>query len=234
MIVDYEDTTNVSISAGIFEVDGLIIIKTTATNGVALTSLAAGYDMHYIYADKSASSSSTLTVYDETTEPVKNETKRGWYHPTNTSDRLLGEVKSPAGSAIIAPFDRISYGAVTRTFQEQENFALDMDPDGTWQTPNISELSALIPVNSIEAFIRLQGRRNNSFSVPIWLNNEVISIMSGHTTSPFYQPFYTSTFAGAGSLLWGKLGASRNVKVFDLDDSANALSAWLGGIGTER
>lgn len=231
-VAKYDDSTHVDITAGIYEVDGKIITLAADANYV-LTSIPAGFDWIYIYLNKSASTSLSPSFYNGTDEPVFNPTKRGWYHPTNTSDRLVAAVFTPDSGVIIAPYSVIEAGNKLRrthfsiTATAEFAIATNMNPDGTWQTPNMRESSVILPINAVQALFRIGNQDSIGALVSVAVTNSEIAALESSPARG--EQLFLSTTGNATLTNEISLGDSRNVKVFGNPDDDNFLSAWLGG-----
>jgi len=228
-VVRYDTTLRVKITSGIFEANGRRYFLTAGTTHT-LTSLASAFDFHYILLDTSASTPQTPVFIDTITEPTFDDVRRGEYVG---DDRVVGDTHSPAGSAIIEQFDTSVFsGRYIRNtmFPFTKLLALNQDPDGAFQTPNTAESSTFLPVNAVDAAIRLQNSAAGVNLILAWANNEAAAIETNTLGKP------TSIIAADVHELamWGALGASRNIKIAGEDNDNNALNAWVAGYGYRR
>ena len=225
-VIKYDTTTRVIISSGIYEVSGSLF--TLAANDThLLTSLVSAFDYHYIYLDKSAGSPSIPVFYDETTEPDFDPVKNGHYHPTNTQDRVVGQVKSPSGSAIIDYFDDFGErGSYIRTTIVKETSALLQDPDGSFDIPNVTETGNLVPVNAVSIWAETGNGGLGNLFVSLTTVEKLLVNSSAIVTF------------GANGVLsaqaWLALGISRNLRILGPDANANNMFLQVLGYGFNR
>ena len=234
VLVKYKDTTHYDITAGLYEVDGLEIEISADIADILVTSPPAGFDFIYVYANKSLSGASTLVSYNDTAEPVKNLSKKGWYHPTNTSDRILGVLHSPAAGATIAYSKSFpTKSGVKSEINSDPDFKLAdaMIPNGAWQTPNLLESGVRLPVNAIGALIKVKSEKGAApFAEFSWIDNESASFYAVQFTSPRFSRGGLSTIQAQ----WGPIGASRNIKIFAASLNVGTVRAEINGWEIER
>jgi hypothetical protein len=227
-VVSYNTTTAVTITAGSVEANGAYYTLASDASH-SMTSLAAGFDHHYIYIDDDASTAPTAVIIDATTEPAWSDSKRGWY---NGDDRCIGSVVSPAAAATILYFD--SYGRVNSVqyFYGTDLFpacATNLNPSGAWQTPNTNESSVLCPVNSkllhgtayfqdVGGSCRFYAASNEKATVNAVGNSDVT--------------LYAEVLARRSFTV--SLGASRNIKITGENDDDNVLGVVVQGFLTDR
>jgi len=229
-VVKFANTTQVTITAGIYEVDGTLF-NLNADVSHTLTGLTAGaLDYHYIYLDKSASTVNIPVFFNETTEAVENLVKNGWYHPTNTEDRLVGVIEKISGVANIQYFDTlITDNKVIRKLSISHTLGLNQSPTGAWQSTT-SPLSDFVPVNAVEAAIRVFSANVGSVARVSWRMNEGAAI----ETNIFNAfPFLQNNEAGFTNA-WGPLGASRNIQTAGGVADDNDLDTFVLGYGYTR
>lgn len=230
-VVKYSSTTAVAITSGNFEANRKFYTLAADTTH-NMTSLAAGFDFHYIYVDDSGSATPVPAFIDSTTEPAWDHVKRGWY---NGDDRLIGVIHSPPGSAIVDIFSsaKISEGLIRNNMKLEAAYgriALNMNPDGLWQTPNEFESSVYVPINATEISINGAGVDSAATTRFSWLNSEeaAISTVIALVRTTVFE------YVNAYSSMWGPLGASRNIKVGGDADDDNFLTAFVTGYGYSR
>jgi len=88
---DYNDADQIDVTAGVYDVNGKIAIIGTTVTTSAISS--GGTDWHYLFIDYSAIPASCAIdnsdLYWSSTEPTFSETKKGFYHTSNTDDRCI-------------------------------------------------------------------------------------------------------------------------------------------------
>jgi len=223
----YKTATSATITAGNIEANGkfyqLALDKTHS-----MTSLLSGFDLHYIYIDDSASSPPAATIIDSTTEPIWSNSKRGHY---NGDDRAIGVVTSHAGAATILYFETIQISSyLIRNIVFRSELGLNMNPNGTWQTPNTNESDVIVPVNAVEISVHLKINRTGASGFGSWASNEFAVAQTDFLLVPRY-------IRGSGNnevSAWGYLGASRKIKMAGVDEGTNDFSAWCDGYGYSR
>jgi hypothetical protein len=225
----YFSSVNVSISPGYIEANGSIYYLATATNHL-MTSLAAAVDNHYIYIDDDASSAPNATIIDSTTEPAFNAAKGGWY---NGNDKLIGVVTNVLGlTATLDRFETIVYGKLTRNITlKRFTLGLNMNPTGSWQTPNTNESDIYAPVNAVELRVHIVDNRAGASPRSSWASNEWAA---AEPTNWQLTPQYTRGFSNKELSSWGSLGASRKIKMIADSADANDFSAYAQGYGYLR
>jgi len=226
-VVKYDTTTRVIITSGSFESDGIIYTLVGDTTHT-LTSLASGDDFHYLLLNKATSTPSVPLFLDTTTEPVFDPVRRGWYVGDN---RVVGVIFSPDASATILYFD--AFGETGNFIKNSigivQVIAVGMNPDGTFQTPNVAESSVFVPVNGVEALIAVSNTDANSSVFISIANNEAVAVVGGAGNQ-----FTTAAVGITVMQYWIALGASRNVKLSGSDSDENNLSAQVKGYGYTR
>lgn len=222
--VKYEDTDSIKITAGIVEANGKYY-KLSSDIVHDMTSLVGAFDFHYIYIDDSASSGSTPTIIDNTTEPVYSDVKKGWY---NGNDRCIGVVVSKNGTAEIAIFSTVVLSEKSIAYHvdrgEIPEMAVDMNPDGSWQTPDDNDGSVVTPVNATAIYIIIRGTdelANCSTRAASAELAAVVLITDGDVDFSGYNYVLNSSMVF--------LGASRNIKIAGTNDDDNGLSCWCNG-----
>lgn len=228
----YKTSTSVDITAGVYEVDRTFF-SLAAAHTHNMTSLGASFDLHYVYLNKSASLATPFApvFYNTTSEPVLSVAKSGWYHPTNTEDRLI--LTLPAESSALYKF--VSQGdgnSVKLSFQDQTFpwSALLMIPAGVFQAPTLNAMSALVPVNAKSVKIKLSDT-NSGGPVSIYAGSEELC--------PASAPVSAAQMIEVGwdrriSTQWLVLGSSRNVNLAGSLATDNALSMLPLGYEFER
>lgn len=220
--VKYNSATAVAIASGNFECNRkLYTLDSDITH--TMTSLAAGFDFHYVYIDDNVSSPPIPTIIDSTTEPVWDDARRGWY---NGDNRLIGVVNSPPASATIDIFStlNISEKSIKNSLTVGNAIiALNQAPNGAWQTPNTSESDVFLPVNAVAMRLHMQAQDALSLCRAMWRNNEMAALDALPANTPNQFRGYDYFFGG----LEGALGASRKVKIAGEPDDDLVLSAWI-------
>jgi len=232
--IGYNNTTGIKINGGAYEVDGEIF-SLAAAAAHTMTSLAAGYDLHYIYVDKSGGTPTTPVFYDTTTEPAAfDEIRRGYYHPTNTADRMVAVVPSTIGAATIDYFDILDMGGgMTKFFTARSSvpmLASLLNPSGGWQVPNLRESSTVLPVNAVGIGLQLS---NTNVPGSVALYGASKEWADSHT-NPSEAPMIEWGYNNLSVVSWIALAASRNVRIAGFNAADNNLGAWVSGIEWRR
>lgn len=229
LIVKYNTTTAVIITAGYCEANGKYyeFISDQSHN---LTSLAAGFDFHYIYIDDSASTPPTAVIIDSIAEPAYDAAKQGWY---NGNDRCIGNIMSPAGGAIIDYFDvmannnkHIQCGMQLNSFP---TMASSMNPDQTWQIPDDNDGDVVTPVNAVK--IRVMMTTQDSSAIT-WA--QVASKEYADNSVEIERNMHFSAYNNQAVSFWFQLGISRQVRISGNSDDDNLMNLFCTGFGYER
>lgn len=225
-VVKYYDTTNVTITAGALEANGKYY-ELAADTQFAVGGLGAGYDVHYIYIDDAASSPPTPSFAASITEPTYSPAARGWYG--GAGNRCIGAVISPVTGPTITYFNSESDGGkeVRHTVGSTKllQLATNMNPDGTWQSPNTIETSLILPVNAIAVKLLLYNSDIGSTAILYAASSEMAAV----NTSVLDGQINILGYNEAQSWDWVSLGPSRNIKIGGRDDDDNALNAFCVG-----
>lgn len=222
-VVKYKTATFVTITGGSYESDGSIFTLSNEVNQ-EVSSLASGFDHHYIYLDKSASLATPAapTFYDETTEPVFDIARNGYYHPTNTKDRLVGEMPSTDGAATLIAGEAIQEGnliSLETAFGRMPNMATNFVTDGAYKTPT-NDGSVVTPVNAKNIRFRMQGGEVTAGSSSFASTSEFAAIETNPTNAQVVQELWRFFFT-INSM---NLGASRNIKIAGAVSDGNFLT----------
>lgn len=220
-VPEYSTTTAVIIKAGSVEANGKSYAFASDT-AHTMTSLASGFDFHYIYVDDSASTAPTAVIIDSTTEPAWSDANRGWY---NGDDRCIGVVPSLVGAAEVTFFEAAGSGKrITSQFMigQLPQMATDMDPSFSWQTPDDNDGSVITPVNAEEMQLGIFSSDTGALALSYAITVEAAAEGLAVQSAPWVNWAWDSALA-IKSLV---LGASRNIYITGADDDDNALSAW--------
>lgn len=239
--VKRNDFTEALITYGQFEADGVdYTLAVDATH--TMTSLLTAFDHHYLYLDKSLSTPTVPVFYDELTEPVKNMIKNGWYHPTDTEDRLVGTLSSVLGdttvtvSVIIGRANSITVEIRRGVFPAM---ASAMNPTDIWQdlTPQINggdppgiNGSIVVPVNATRLRFDLVNTDVGD-NISLFISASEIAPLGGGT-SIVQAGFFG--FNREAQIAWINLGISRNVRIAGANGNENNLSLACAGYEYER
>ena len=227
-VVKNDTVLRVIITAGNFEANGKIYVLNADTTHT-LTSLASAQDFHYIYIDDSASSGSTPTFIDSTTEPVFDTVKLGWY---NGDNRLVGVVFSEDGLTAVQPFTASGRNnTIDFRIGPTTLIAANMNPTGVWQTPNVNDGSVITPVNAETLFLRAgaedAGAKCSFFMTPVELGT--LGGGTGETAQVNVFGFDQAVFPTQVGL-----GPTRNVFIAGEADDDNLLTAHMIGFQYTR
>jgi len=227
----YNGTTDVDLKAGKIGANGkYFVLEGDATH--AMTSLASGFDHHYIYIDDSASTSGGIpTIIDATTEPTWSDAKKGWY---SGNDRCIGSVISPSTGATVAYFDTevLSNKSIRYTYNYADipQMATSMSPTGAWLTPDNNDGNLVTPSNATSIYLRLYNTDAGTTVRLYACSAEYSAVHSADTGAPIDR-IGDSQVAIQG---WLALGATRNIKISGDDDDDNNLSVWCNGFTISR
>lgn len=229
-VVKYSSTTAVAITAGSIPANGIFYTLASDTTHT-MTSLASGFDHHYIYIDHSASTSPTAVIIDSTTAPTFSVSKNAWY---NGDDLMIGVVVSPPASATVGYFDtEVLSNNTIRNKTPMISFpqmATNMNPDGTWQTPDDNDGSVITPVNATLIFLRMNNSDVGSTGSFHAVSSEQSAVISNLGESSAYTIYSES----ARFETFVILGASRNVKIAAANNDDSFLSTWCTGFDYTR
>jgi hypothetical protein len=240
-LVKYKDSTHIDITAGIFETDGKVITLSANAEDILVSTIPAGFDLIYIYVDESESTASSAVFYDDLTEPNDDLTKRGWYHPANTSDRVVGVVPSYSEAAEISPFFVVDMGRhIRQTLGPRDSgdinpitdliIARNMSPTGVYQATNDRESSVVCPVNAGELLIELTNTDAITL-VSLYVSNAEYAAAQTTLTKAMAEEF---AYERATLREWLALGSSRNIRIGGDNNDDNLLTALVFGYGYKR
>lgn len=156
LVVSYSSSTDVAIAAGEVAIEGVVYTQSSgttltlnSTNEIGSSSLAADR-LCFVYA---YNNSGTLAFKWDlrasgSDDPVWNSDFQYWTHPSNGSAyRLIGVVRSAAGSAILNQFTVTSGKGRKRSFADPNHFQIIESTSTT--TPDSIALAAYVPKNGI-------------------------------------------------------------------------------------
>lgn len=227
--VKYSSTTAVTITAGAIRTKEKYFFLENDTSHT-MTSLAAGFDFHYIYIDESASTTPTAVIIDSTDEPSYSSDNKGWY---SGDDRCIGVVVSPTGSATVAYFSTEFNGKqVTCHYGRSDipQMASNMDPNSSWQTPDDNDGGAVTPVNATSIKLALSCTDSGANCASRATSSEMAAVNTSITDGDLDFAAYNLHNASG----WVILGASRNIKIAGTNDDDNLLSCWCNGFKISR
>lgn len=221
----YNDSTHVDIAAGIYETGGKIITLAADANYL-LTSIPLGFDWIYIYLDKSASTSTSPSFYNGTDEPVFSPAKRGWYHPTNTEDRLV----SPVATSTIKYFDTVKKRNLIRQIYGSTFPAMSANliPDTAWDSPSLIDGDVITPVNAKEMAFRMvnSGGTLQLFAASKEYGDQHPALADA--------AFWTQQQGFCRLQDWLMLSNSRKIYLAGVFGDNNFLNITCQGVGFER
>ncbi len=143
MYIQYLDSDSITITSGYCDAYKEYYELTADTN-YDLVSIPAGTDFVYIYIDISASTGSTPTFTNSTTEPTWQDDLQGWY---NAEDRCIGAVYIESGSIL----EFTGFGTKVVYVGGDVRIIVDVDPTVTGWTS--VDTTAHFPVNAIGALM---------------------------------------------------------------------------------
>ncbi len=229
-VVKYDTTTSISITSGEMAANGKVY-NLSADTTHTMTSLASAFDMHYIYIDDSASTVPDAFIIDSTDEPVFSDSKRGFY---NGDDKCIGAVASTDGASTLITFTTLvvspNYIKYNLARTELPFMAASMNPNGSWQTPNMNDGSVVTPVNAIS----ITGTIGNTDSGTLIVTNITNFEFAAIETVIGDGQNINGGFDFMSSMFDITLGPSRNIKVGGSDNDDNALSVLCTGFGILR
>jgi len=216
----FVDDDTVTVGDGSYWICNGSLSKLTSATNVDISS-PTGPDFYYLYDDDSERSGTTPTLVFSTTEPSFTEAtgKIGWY---NGDERCIAVAWVEAGNTIDDFVATIVGGSCIRyTFDTAITLASNMNPDGTWQTPDDDAGATYIPIGASQAHIGVSNADAGSVIVSA---KSAESNTNGTTDAIYYEGY-----SGANIIGWLNLGSSRNMVVFGDNDDNNALSLKLYG-----
>lgn len=228
LVVEYEDTDSVKITQGSCLIGNQIY---SLSAGVVhdMTSLASGFDYHYLYIDVSESTPSSLVFIDSTDEPTFSVSANAWF---NGEDKMIGVVQSPDASATILTFSTSVIGKLVRsTIGRQTSMALNQTPDGNWQIPNVANGGAVTPVNAIGIEMSINGSDTAGNTVGIYATNKEMGDIESNVLQGCFESFELEKNTQLTGFI--PLGVSRDVYLASSADD-NDYSAWLFGFEYTR
>lgn len=227
-MISYNSTTNAYITSGFCEANGKFY-QLASNLDHTMTSLTTVAGFRYIYIDDSASTPPTPTIIDNVTAPSWSDAKFGWY---NGDDRCVGSIYNPSGSAIVTPMSMIALSpkVIKCMIAPSISMASNINPDGTWQTPNVSDGSVVTPVNAIE--IHLTDAYNTSSDVANFcVTNAEMATLSSNIITNYIRLKGSLYMWFAGNV---PLGASRNIKIAAENLEENTLTCSCSGFTYTR
>jgi hypothetical protein len=238
-LASYVGTTSASIAPFKLEVNGSILARSTAYV-VTVGGIPGAIAYLYVYAESDGAGG--VTISESTTGPTFDFDKNGWYKAGGDA-RLVNIV--PLLGTAIRPFTvvQLSENYFRMVFNWVE-LSLDQDPDGTWQTPNTTNVSSVSPVNTEEVRILLENYRGaGSLAMPGWIADELsaavppsrgVAVDSWSEKCMGPSAFVPAEYGNNARRRWGSLGASRDIRISDDNTNLNRLSTWLEGVGYGR
>jgi hypothetical protein len=229
MVVKYNSTTSITITAGAMEMNGNLYILSNDTTHT-MTSTTASFDIHYIYV--TVGTPPNVSIIDSISEPIWSNSKRGFY---NGNDKCISAVISRSGTTNIdyfsvAPqsdhFIRVHYGRASLL-----QLATNMNPTSAWQTPNTNESSVTLPVTSTAVKLWLSNTDVDAVVTLAATSSEMAAV---NTALADGEVYYTASIELILSDGWVNLGASRNVRIGGANDDDNFLSSWVTGFEIQR
>lgn len=190
----------------------------------------------YVMIDDSASTagSDATLVNDDSVAitPAYNTTLKGWYSNVETADRVIAAFRC-ASASTIEYFDTNQVGDhyVYNVWANRKQIASSMNPDFTWQTPDDSESSAILPVMATEICGWVTGQDADNVAQTYIASKEVADVQSTPSTSAQMR---NQTDTNAYTFGWVKLGSSRNVRIAGADDDDNSMNYFVLGYAYER
>jgi len=182
----------------------------------------------YAYIDYDASTfPNDIVIIGSTDEPSKNTTYNQWMLGDDRcvgafyviDSNIQGFVSQPIGSTIEIHLTK-------RHFLSSE-----MNPDGTWQTPNLHDGSTMFPVNATHALMGIYNRDVNT-AVYVMCTTAEMAAMGGSAFDN--QQIMAYDYYYAFVLGWIQLGASRAVRVLGDNGNDNEMLIHTKGYRYER
>jgi hypothetical protein len=227
-VIEYSTSTAINITAGNCEANGKQYSLASAASHT-MTSLAAGFDLHYVYIDDDVSSPPTPTFIDSTTEPVYSLAKRGWY---NGDDRCVGVVVSPATGATVLLFEtsgRDKLISVEYGYNTVPDMALNIAADGTWKTPT-NDGDVVVPVGSERIRAQLFSARSGAPSQARMATKEMVDAGLSVNNSQLWTQGYINNH----HIIELNLGASRQIRISSPTGNLNQLTLRCMGFTYSR
>ena len=186
----------------------------------------------YCYIDYSAiADGETLEASDiiwSATEPAQNATYgNAWM---NGDDRCIGALYCNGAATIAQYVSAMDNGDLCMLYTAWFSIASDMNPDGTWQTPDDSESSVYLPVNATEALLYLATDDIDS-TTKLYATN-----YNNALGSSIAQESQAYTLGGTylRETRWIILDSTRNVRIAAENNDDNKLNCAIRGYKIER
>ena len=136
---------------------------------------------------------------------------------------------SRSGAATVRYFESQHYGDRIRyqhSFKDFGLLAVNQIPTNSWQTPNVSDSDAAVPVNAKEVFLFGQNSDNTPSDIVLSATStEWGDIQPIITIAAYYQQWWRF-----GSFIeWIQLGPSRKIYIAGANGDDNALMCYSQG-----
>lgn len=222
----FKTTTSITLKTGYGVCNGNYF-KMTADIDLTIDAFSNG-SYTYIYIDDSESSYPIPTFISSTTVPAWSDSLFGWY---NGDDRCIGALYCDSASTIEFFFSN-QVGNIVEVIPDMSiQLASDMNPDGTWQTPNGAESSTKLPINAVKAkFYGLNDHTATTNAGLMGVQAKELVDLNANVGAQMFSYAY-GTFRVQG---WCNLGASRNVRIKSTNTASNYMNLYLRGYAISR
>lgn len=211
--LSYKDADEIYIDAGSIHIDdgsaeNIYFNPSQITKQLTSLSVSTWYAIYVKPPTNGLTLSSTEIDYAAVSSaPTKNQLKRGWYHPSSTSWRCIGFVKTDSSGNIL-PFIRNGRSILLENNPNVYSGA----PSVTWATATMD-----IPVGEISAIAMMTIFFNNAAAWAVWRKK-------GSSGSGHYCAFVSSvTGAWGSSPVYMACDSNKQVEVSTSEASANTV-----------
>jgi len=220
-VVKYRDTTHIDITSGIYDVNGKLITLSADAINIEVTGIPSVFDIIYHYINYSASGPTSPVFYNAPDEPVFDPVRDGWYHPTNTNNRMCGVTKTPAGSSTLIMFATSGNGSlisVEYPIGILPAMATGFVPDNNWKTP-INDGDVVTSVCSQKIRLKISNSRSGDI-VRLWASTKEIADIYTNANAQFEDIGYHAN----STVFEIDLGDSSQVRIAGNAGADNALA----------
>ena len=222
--VEYVDSTTVRVLPGTMDVDGRAWRLEAPVDVDTVPSASGRYV--YLYVEREHGDPSQA-VYVDTVAPTKRVEAAGWYHPTQSSDRVLAALFMETDGTL-RPFrmhhgDYVLAELITLTSGGAPN-------GGAWQSTT-TPAATVLPINTRGVLARVSSRdRNGLAHVYVTTAEQAAFGRIKDRSANRIAVGYDSAMIAA----WIALGPSRNLAIAASFDDDLDLAAYVHGYRIDR
>jgi len=235
LVCGWSDANTITISAGSAEVNGTYYEQTSATTFDIDT--GADTQLVYIFIDDSASTRSSIVFRDEDNAvetPAWSDAKQGWYSDQTVADRRIATIYCN-GAATMTQF--IAYeknnNFIQNSFYDRTiELASDMNPDSTYQEPDVANGSDFLDSGCTAMFVQLYNIDADDRVEVACANAEGAVINSTYSQSAYGQQSTTSVYNYLN--IWIPLSTSLDIKIAGQGDDDNLMDCFCRGFEFHR